>query len=540
MRYRLKFMILIFACLFLVAEIRFLAQENDRFVGTVSDDSLILSENPETEDSPENFSTEDSSAGIVVPETVRVLITQDNNQSVYREDAILMGSSALHITGADAVFEANANETVDCKELMDLWQAEEIRIEPEEGGRVCVSNAEGSAVSSYYCGAFCLYRNENGIWIVNEIGLEDYLCGVVPGEMPERFEEEALKAQAICARTYVCLQMAAGNYMEYLADVDDTTDCQVYLPSDENEKTTQAVKDTTGDVLVFQGSLAPVYYFSTSCGYTSGLEVWQGESPDYLHTVSLLTEEPDMGSQGTTDAESANPDSQEAAGAESANPDSQEIAGAESTNAEFQVDAGSNASGSESIDFDSFLRNTEVAAYDSDSRYFRWQAILSMSSREEAVKQAVKEEFEQGSGKVSVTDLSGASISDVDSLGEYVSMSVEQRNPAGMVTDLRIRFSNGTVSITHENAIRTILGTAMTSLTDKNSESVYTLNMLPSAAFSVDCLEDGTCRIFGGGLGHGIGMSQYGADGMAKAGKSCEEILETFFPGTVIINVPSS
>ncbi len=107
-----------------------------------------------------------------------------------------------------------------------------------------------------------------------------------------------------------------------------------------------------------------------------------------------------------------------------------------------------------------------------------------------------------------------------------------ERNSAGAATDPRIEFTDGYADIYNENMIRTILGLAMTELTDKNGDLVYTLNMLPSAAVSIDCADGGTCLVYGGGLGHGIGMSQYGANGMAQAGKNCEEILETFFPGT--------
>ena len=53
--------------------------------------------------------------------------------------------------------------------------------------------------------------------------------------------------------------------------------------------------------------------------------------------------------------------------------------------------------------------------------------------------------------------------------------------------------------------------------------------MLPSAFFSVDTEEHGIYVLYGGGLGHGIGMSQYGADGMAQAGYSCDEILGFFY-----------
>ena len=95
-------------------------------------------------------------------------------------------------------------------------------------------------------------------------------------------------------------------------------------------------------------------------------------------------------------------------------------------------------------------------------------------------------------------------------------------------------FAGGTAHIYNENAIRKILWSACVSLTDKNGNSADTLTMLPSAFFSIDAKENGTYEIYGGGLGHGIGMSQYGADGMAKSGMMYTDILEKFFPGTVL------
>ena len=57
---------------------------------------------------------------------------------------------------------------------------------------------------------------------------------------------------------------------------------QVYLPANENQAATDAVNATAGEVLSYEGRLASVYYFSTSCGYTTGLEVWQQEPLAYL------------------------------------------------------------------------------------------------------------------------------------------------------------------------------------------------------------------------------------------------------------------
>ena len=73
-----------------------------------------------------------------------------------------------------------------------------------------------------------LRHSEQGYTVVNKISLEDYICGVPPSEMPEKFHVEALKAQAICARSYACMQMVKGDYAALGAHVDDSTNYQVY------------------------------------------------------------------------------------------------------------------------------------------------------------------------------------------------------------------------------------------------------------------------------------------------------------------------
>lgn len=454
-------------------------------LGKYADDGEAVSEAGEAEQ--ENIRSADS-IEVSLPEKIRVLLTQDNHASVYRETVRLKGTTLLHIraeSGSESSCEIDANTAVNCAKLMKKWKTTSLIVEPEGEGMVCVTNSEGSAVSSWYTGVFYVYKNTEGMWIVNEVDMEEYLCGVVPGEMPESFEEEALRAQTVCARTYACCLAAKSGYGEYEADLTDSTDCQVYLPSKENEKTSQAVKDTAGQVLSCGGNLANIYYFSTSCGYTCGTEVWQMPETAYLPGISLLTKE----------------------------------------------------YGDEEIDFDTFLRDTDVAAYDSESRYFRWQATADMTEMQGAVKELAAAEIKNGSDKVSMTGSDGKALNDINDLGDYVSMSVEERSRSGTVTDLRIEFTGGYLDVFHENMIRKILGLAMISLTDKNGNSVYTLDMLPSAAISVDCPEGGTCTIYGGGLGHGIGMSQYGANGMAETGMQYDEILASFFPGTEIITM---
>ncbi len=140
---------------------------------------------------------------------------------------------------------------------------------------------------------------------VMELDLEDYIFGVLSGEMHIYFELEALKAQAVAARTYglskTINKCSAGNG----ADVCDTVHCQVYKPKEKiiatwskdkkdeySSKLSKAVKETEGQILTYNGSIVLyAQYFSTSWGKTEdSLAVFKREVP-YLKSVTSEGEE---------------------------------------------------------------------------------------------------------------------------------------------------------------------------------------------------------------------------------------------------------
>ena len=136
---------------------------------------------------------------------------------------------------------------------------------------------------------------------VIELELEDYVLAVVLGEMPSNFEIEALKAQAIVARTYVLKACADGMRHESAAVCNISSCCQAYCTpmeflacggsQTELEKVTKAVLETSGEVLTYDGELITATYFSCSGGTTEeALEVWGYDIP-YLQSVDSPGEE---------------------------------------------------------------------------------------------------------------------------------------------------------------------------------------------------------------------------------------------------------
>lgn len=93
------------------------------------------------------------------------------------------------------------------------------------------------------------------------------------------YAEEALKAQAVCARTYAVWQMQEYAYPEYEAHVDDSVSFQVYNQVESQESTDQAVQETKGQIMLYEGRPVKAYYFATSCGVTTDEAIWEDADP---------------------------------------------------------------------------------------------------------------------------------------------------------------------------------------------------------------------------------------------------------------------
>jgi len=143
-----------------------------------------------------------------------------------------------------------------------------------------------------YRGIFILRGSPRGTILINVLNLEDYLKGVVPGELsPLHFGElEALKAQAIAARTYALKNI--GQFSDLGFDLYATPQSQVYEGlSIEHPLSSRAVDETRGEVAVYDGKLINALYTSTCGGATENVEeIFAGNPVPYLRSVECLME----------------------------------------------------------------------------------------------------------------------------------------------------------------------------------------------------------------------------------------------------------
>jgi SpoIID/LytB domain protein len=164
-----------------------------------------------------------------------------------------------------------------------------VRVELEDGGGTIELGPSGRR----YLDTIELVARDGGVTAVNELSIEDYVAGVA--EMPSRWPMEALKAQAVAARTYAWHSMGSTAFDGY--DLCATVACQVFLGADRvldestGERWKQAVDDTAGEVLLHDGGPILARYFSTSGGRTyANEEVFPSSGPrPYLQAI----EDPD-------------------------------------------------------------------------------------------------------------------------------------------------------------------------------------------------------------------------------------------------------
>jgi stage II sporulation protein D len=350
-----------------------------------------------------------SSTTMVAADTIRVAIAENARSAELR---------GLNIEVSD----------LGCACARGTWRTDSIRAVPhgqsvEVNGRSATafrltSDAPIRMNGREYPATLEIVRYGDGLAIVNELRLDDYVVGVLRAETSERWPVETLRAQAIVARTYAAFLRASSGARPY--HVVATTTNQVYaghVPA--SSPIWDAVRDTSGQVLLWDGELFPAFYHSASGGYT---------------------EDPRM----------------------------------------------------------------------------------VFAARNMPALRAIRDEFSGAAPHFYWTlDLKLADLSDIlrrrgYDVGAVTAIEVTARTPSLRVATLVVHGTRGTVPL-RGNDFRRMVG----------------YETVKSTLFAI-AIDGPVARFSGRGYGHGVGMSQWGAKGMAEQGYSAEQILEYYYPGATL------
>ncbi len=285
------------------------------------------------------------------------------------------------------------------------WRGQAFWVEPTGGGYVFIKD-------KWYRGRVLVMPTQGGITAVNWVDIEAYLYGVVGSEMPASWPQEALKAQAVAARSYALYRR--DRTQNQLFDVGGTTSHQVYKGLAAEAPSVQAaVNATQGQVITHGGRVIEAVFHSSSGGHTENSEdIWQQPTP--------------------------------------------------------------------------YLRG--VADYDQEAPVFHWSETFSAQQLGQRIV----------------------------GIGQLRSVATERATPRGRIVSIRLQGSQGSRTLTGTE-LRQALG-------------------LRSTLCSITIMGD-TIRIDGRGYGHGLGLSQWGARGLASRGHNYQQILTHYYQGTALSNL---
>lgn len=352
------------------------------------------------------------------PVQIRVLLTDCGKLGYAQKQVSLRGNASLSMN--DGAYIASPQETIcvteqECGEVVHVVPA-------DETAGTAVSLTGKPEDETVYPGSFVIYKSEEGLLVVNELDLEMYLRYVVPSEMPSSYEKEALKAQAVCARTYACARIREKTWENYHADVDDSVESQVYHNMEAQPETDAAVAETA----------------------------------EYLKSVTV--------------------------GGEKQEPETEEA-------------------------FASFITKRDSTSLEVEDGWYRWQVTIP-------------------------ADVLSERAAD-QKIGEITGIEVRRRSEGGAAETVRIEGEKGSMEIEGEYQIRKFLSAKGWPIQKNDGTVSCEMELLPSACFIVVPEKEGETAVsftfYGGGYGHGVGMSQNGAKHLAEQGKSYEEILRYFY-----------
>ncbi|NMA83410.1 MAG: SpoIID/LytB domain-containing protein [Epulopiscium sp.] len=364
--------------------------------------------------------------------------------------------------------------------------------------------------SPSYRGILEISKSEGGYTIINEVNIEEYLYSVVPSEMPASHGVEAAKVQAVTARSYAHAQMYSNRYHAYGGHVDDSTSCQVYNNTPENPISIQAVTETKGQGITFKGDVVSANFFSTSSGYTANAgEVW----PNYQTQAFPGSTPPYLVSKK-------------------------------------QYEEGNYGDMSQEENAYRFLKTKTINGYDQSFRWFRWEVTMTQDELSASINANLEQRYSAKPKLVKTLDENNIfRIRPVQHIGELQDIQIYKRGQGGNIMEMILIGTEKTVKIATEYNIRYILrpmqylsGKNPIILTQADNTEVVNFSAMPSAFFVMDKKKDSAGKLesitfYGGGYGHGVGMSQNGVKGMVDKGYDYKQILQHYYPGTHVTSI---
>lgn len=439
-----------------------------------------------------------------------------DNATLYHDQITIKVNKATSIRTYDgsASYNINAGSTINfyCKNnsisfYIDniLYTSTKRLIINETDTEITVSSISRGVGTPTYSGNLEIAMSNNRLILINDVLMEDYLLKVVPSEMPASWHIEALKAQAIAARTYAYKEIYNKKYLREGYVVDDSESSQVYNNQNKQNSTTTAVTLTKGQTMFYNNEPIVAYYYSCSSGLTgNGNEVWIKnqviEDIPYLHGKNFTSLE-----VNTEDEDSM-------------------------------------------LNFYKTINISDAPSASSSN--FRWLITMTKENLRETLNVNIPLMVKGNESSYPILKNGEWVIDDFPSdIGTINKVFVSERGKSGVVVSLQIEASNVTFRIYNQYNIRftirpkdvstTVMKYNANGFSNQYTSQSTNPSILTSGYFALEC-EGDTINFYGGGSGHGVGMCQYSANSLANNGKSSQEILKAFYDNIIFVDTSAT
>lgn len=363
-----------------------------------------------------------------------------------------------------------------------------------------------------YYGGFRYERIGGGdLTVVNIVDLETYIKGVVPYEMSSSWPLEALKVQAVCARSYAYINIHSGKHTSYHFDVCNTTDCQAYYGAGTNsssyqatERTDRAVDETAGEYAWYDGQVIEAFYSSSHGGASESVyNVWGTSLEQYPYLCGVEDPyEADMASKNSYSSWTVSYSSSELA------------------------------------------QRLENYGYDASSGI----ELLTLTYSDLGNVIQVRVNYRDG-GSDTIRPSSMRSVFGISSIRFTVNGQAASSGSGTTSSSGGGLTANGSTSLDSQGTYTVISGSG--SLSQAGLDGLYAISGSGSITPAEDAASGGgsgtdtptgtqvtvsgsSYSFQGSGNGHQLGLSQYGAWAMAERGFTYDEIIEFYYPGTYV------
>jgi stage II sporulation protein D len=445
------------------------------------------------------------------PVVIRVLINTCHFVSRVHREVTLTAAGGFTVRGShplgeetETVIAYEAGEAFTLRDVHDMMGYTHLYVQPVEPDDrmeiVGLTRNWPDGGNPRYRGRIEVTAVSGGFTVINELPLEEYLYTVIPSEMPASYGLEPAKVQAITARSFAYRQLYESRFQAYGAHIDDSVISQVYNNLPENDVSIEAVRTTEGLILVYDGQVIVANYFSTSGGTTANAgEVWPaegifpGETPPYLRARAQFEHGYTVG--------------------------------------DLRVEENAAV----------FFRDGDVPGFDKDFPFFRWRVRMTAAELTASIHANLAQRQRANPSLIHFAGFGEAALGGtVRNIGKLRDMEVTRRGQGGNIIEILLIGSDASVRVQTEFNIRTLLAPRSSQIFLHNGNTQNGWGMMPSAFFTMEIDRDAAGDIiavtfYGGGHGHGVGMSQNGAKALLDMGYGYQDVLLHFYPGAEIV-----